>query len=110
MATIGLIAGGGRFPLLFAESARRAGHRVGAAAHVNQTEPALEGLVDACTWVKLGQFGKVVEVLKGAYKIVYRSKLPLKEALAQVKGEMGEHPEIAHWVGFIETSERGILR
>jgi DUF1009 family protein len=66
MATIGLIAGGGRFPLLFAESARRAGHRVVAAAHVNQTDPELEGLVDACTWVKLGQFGKVLEVLKGA--------------------------------------------
>ncbi len=66
MATIGLIAGGGRFPLLFAESARRAGHRVVAAAHVNQTDPALEKLVDACTWVKLGQFGKVVEVLKAA--------------------------------------------
>jgi DUF1009 family protein len=66
MATIGLIAGGGRFPLLFAESARRAGHRVVAAAHVNQTDPALEKLVDGCTWVKLGQFGKVFEVLKAA--------------------------------------------
>ena len=64
MATIGLIAGGGRFPLLFAESARRAGHRVVAAAHLNQTDPALEKMVDACTWVKLGQFGKVLEALK----------------------------------------------
>lgn len=65
MATIGLIAGGGRFPLLFAESARRAGHRVVAAAHVRQTDPALEKVVDACTWVKLGQFGKVLEALRG---------------------------------------------
>ncbi len=64
MATLGLIAGGGRFPLLFAESARRAGHRVVAAAHVNQTDPALEKLVDRCTWVKLGQFGKVKEILE----------------------------------------------
>ena len=65
MATIGLIAGGGRFPILFAESARRAGHRVVAVAHVNQTDPALEAAVDACAWVKLGQFGKVVEALRG---------------------------------------------
>ena len=64
MATYGLIAGGGGFPILFAESARRAGHRVVAAAHVHQTDRALEGLVDACTWVKLGQFGKVVEALQ----------------------------------------------
>ena len=63
MSTIGLIAGGGRFPLLFAESARRAGYRVVAAAHVNQTDRGLEKLVDACTWVKLGQFGKVLEAL-----------------------------------------------
>ncbi len=64
MSTIGLIAGGGRFPLLFAESARRAGHRVVAVAHRNETDPALEGLVDALTWVKLGQLGHVLQALK----------------------------------------------
>lgn len=64
MATIGLIAGAGGFPLLFAAAARRAGHRVVAAAHLHQTDPALEGLVDACTWVKLGQFGRVAEILR----------------------------------------------
>jgi UDP-2,3-diacylglucosamine hydrolase len=65
-STIGLIAGGGRFPLLFAESARRAGHRVVAAGHVNQTLPELEREVDALTWVKLGEFGKVAAALKAA--------------------------------------------
>jgi UDP-N-acetylglucosamine acyltransferase len=52
------------------------------------------------------QIGRV----KAAYRIVFRSKLPLQEALAQVKAEMGTHPEIAHWVKFIEGSERGIMR
>jgi len=64
VATIGLIAGGGRFPLLFAESARRAGHRVVAVAHRNETDPALAERVDALTWVKLGQIGHVLEALK----------------------------------------------
>jgi UDP-2,3-diacylglucosamine hydrolase len=64
MATIGLIAGSGGFPRLFARAARAAGHRVVAVAHVHQTEKALAGDVDAITWVKLGQFGKVAEVLK----------------------------------------------
>ena len=64
MSTIGLIAGGGRFPLLFAESARRAGHRVVAVAHRAETDPALAGAVDAITWVKLGQVGHVLEALK----------------------------------------------
>ena len=66
MSTIGLIAGGGSFPLLFAESARRAGHSVVAAALVNQTLPELERQVDAITWVKLGEFGKVAAALKRA--------------------------------------------
>lgn len=72
MATLGLIAGSGRFPLLLAESARRAGHRVVAVAHLNQTDPGLERLADACTWVKLGQFGKVLEALRqgGAEQVV----------------------------------------
>src|SRR5512141_132651 len=64
MATIGLIAGGGRFPLLFAESARRAGHRVVAVAHRAETDPALAAAVDAITWVKLGQLGHVLEALR----------------------------------------------
>jgi DUF1009 family protein len=64
VATIGLIAGGGRFPLLFAESARRAGHRVVAVAHRNETDPVLAEKVDALTWVKLGQIGHLLEALK----------------------------------------------
>ncbi len=72
MSTIGLIAGGGRFPLLFADSARRAGHEVVVAAFVNQTLPELERQVQAITWVKLGEFGKVAAALKrgGAESVV----------------------------------------
>jgi UDP-N-acetylglucosamine acyltransferase len=52
------------------------------------------------------QVGRV----KDAYRIVFRAKLPLQDALAQVRAELGMHPEIAHWVKFIDGSERGILR
>ncbi len=64
MATIGLIAGGGRFPILFAESARRAGHRVIAIGHRSETDPSLAEKVDEITWVKLGQLGHVLAALK----------------------------------------------
>jgi UDP-2,3-diacylglucosamine hydrolase len=64
MATVGLIAGGGRFPIVFAESARRAGHRVVAVGHRNETDPALERSVDALSWVKLGQVGHIVDALR----------------------------------------------
>ena len=57
---IGLIAGGGQFPLLFAEAARKRGHRVIAVAHSNETDPRLDQLADELIWVKLGQLGKII--------------------------------------------------
>ncbi len=57
---IGLIAGGGQFPLLFAEAARARGHRVIAVAHSNETDPRLDQLADELIWVKLGQLGKII--------------------------------------------------
>lgn len=57
---IGLIAGGGQFPLLFAQEARARGRRVVAIAHVNETDPALEQIADLTCWVKLGQLGKII--------------------------------------------------
>src|SRR5205807_2675935 len=58
-AVIGLIAGSGRLPLLFAEAAARAGQTVVAVAHEGETDPALK----AAAWIKLGQLGRIVEVL-----------------------------------------------
>lgn len=57
---IGLIAGGGQFPLLFAEAARKQGFRVVAVAHLNESDPRLNDLSDAIVWVKLGQLGKII--------------------------------------------------
>jgi UDP-N-acetylglucosamine acyltransferase len=48
--------------------------------------------------------------VKGAYKIVFRSGLGLREALARVSAEFNGHPEIDLFVRFIEGSERGITR
>ncbi len=61
---IGLIAGGGQFPLLFAEAARNRGRRVIAVAHVNETLPELENKVDMTCWVKLGQLGKIISFFR----------------------------------------------
>ena len=48
--------------------------------------------------------------IKQAYKIVFRSNLGLAEALAQLEGELGAHPEIAHFLAFVRGSQRGITR
>jgi len=48
--------------------------------------------------------------VKGAYKLVFRSGLGLREALGRVVAEFGGNPEIDHFVQFIEGSARGITR
>ena len=51
---IGLIAGNGRFPIIFADNARRLGYHVSAVAHEGETEPELASHVDRIHWVKIG--------------------------------------------------------
>jgi UDP-N-acetylglucosamine acyltransferase len=52
------------------------------------------------------QIGRV----KQAFKVVFRSGLPLAEAVAQLRAELGAHPEVAHLLAFVEGSKRGLTR
>jgi UDP-N-acetylglucosamine acyltransferase len=52
------------------------------------------------------QIGRV----KQAYKIAFRSNLQLAEAIAQLEAELGAHAEIAHFVRFLQSSQRGVTR
>lgn len=52
------------------------------------------------------QIGRV----KQAYKIVFRSNLGLAEAIAQLQAELQGHPEIDHFLAFLQGSQRGITR
>lgn len=61
---LAVIAGRGQFPLLVAEKARETGRPVVAAAHENETDPALKALVQDMIWVKLGQVQRMVDFFK----------------------------------------------
>jgi len=61
---IGLIAGRGQFPLLFAQAARNQGFQVIAVAHRGETDPALEPLAARLHWVYVGQLGKIIRIFK----------------------------------------------
>jgi UDP-2,3-diacylglucosamine hydrolase len=61
---IGLIAGNGRFPIIFAENARKLGYRVTAVAHQGETEPELANYVERIHWIKVGQLNKLIQALK----------------------------------------------
>jgi len=61
---IGLIAGDGRFPIIFADNVRRLGFTVSAIAHLGSTLPELESHVENIHWLKVGQFSKALAALK----------------------------------------------
>ncbi len=61
---IGLIAGDGRFPIIFADNVRRLGYTVSAIAHLGSTLPELESHVEHIHWLKVGQFSKALAALK----------------------------------------------
>ena len=61
---IGLIAGNGRFPIIFADNARKLGYHVSAVAHEGETEPELANHVDRIHWIKIGQLNKLIKAFK----------------------------------------------
>jgi DUF1009 family protein len=67
MQRVGLIAGNGRFPLIFARTARAEGVEVIAVAHTGETLPELAGLVDAITWIKVGELGRMIDTFRAAH-------------------------------------------
>jgi len=63
---VGLIAGSGQFPLLFANAARQASVRVLAVGFDGETDPALSKYVDEFHMLKLGQLNRLVGTFKNA--------------------------------------------
>jgi DUF1009 family protein len=61
---IGLIAGNGTFPILFAQEAKRQGETVVAVALKEEADPLIAQTVDSVTWLSLGQLGKTINYFK----------------------------------------------
>ena len=61
---IGLIAGSGHFPIIFAETARKKGYAVYAAAYHDETNPELKNRVDVIEWFYLGQLKRLINFFK----------------------------------------------
>ncbi len=61
---IGLIAGSGQFPLLFATSAKKRDLSIFTAAYVNEADPQLAHLSEKIEWMHLGQVKKLIRFFK----------------------------------------------
>ena len=63
--------------------------------------------------IKLSRHGAsdaTIAALKKAYRIIFRTKATLKDAVAQVKAEVAQVPEVVNLIRFIETAKKGIVR
>ncbi|HYD47486.1 MAG TPA: UDP-2,3-diacylglucosamine diphosphatase LpxI [Terriglobales bacterium] len=63
---LGLIAGNGRFPILFARTARQQGIELVAIAHQGESLPELASELDHLVWIKVGELQKIIDVFRAA--------------------------------------------
>jgi DUF1009 family protein len=61
---IGIIAGGGQFPIIVADAAKKQGLHVTAVAFEGEADQELVRKVDEIEWIKLGQLGKLIKAFK----------------------------------------------
>jgi UDP-2,3-diacylglucosamine hydrolase len=63
---LGLIAGNGKFPLIFAEQAKREGISLVTVAHRGETSEEIENIGDEVTWIYVGELGKIIRTFQRA--------------------------------------------
>jgi len=107
--TLGLIAGGGQFPLLVARAAKEQGLRVVAVAHRGETDSSLEHDVDEIVWIKLGQLGRLIKVLNkaGAEKALMAGSITKKRMFENIQPDL-KGLALASKLAFLHDD--GILR
>lgn len=53
---------------------------------------------------------ETTRLIKEAYRIVYRSKLNLQQAIEQLRMDLPQTPEVEHLIEFVGSSPRGIIK
>ncbi|MBZ4407367.1 UDP-2,3-diacylglucosamine diphosphatase LpxI [Myxococcus sp. XM-1-1-1] len=88
---IGLIAGNGQLPLLFARAARARGLEVVAVAHKGETNPALASEVGSLTWVRVGQVNRIQKafVAAGVKQAAMAGGIGRVKALSEARPDLG---------------------
>jgi len=83
---IGLIAGNGQFPLIFAQAAIKEGHQVMAIAHKGETKPELERYVKEIQWIRVGQLGKLIKFFQkaGVKKVVLAGGIKKRRLFTEI--------------------------
>lgn len=93
MHKIGLIAGNRKFPLLFAQEARKKGCSIVAIAIKGDTSPKLKKLVDKIYWIGLSEFRKMFDIFKAeaVEGVVMAGQISPRRLFSK---EIGKSPEL----------------
>ena len=93
MEKIGLIAGNRKFPILFAQAAKRKGCYIVAVAVERDTSPSLKKFVDKIYWVRLKNFSQALEIFKkeGVVNLVMAGQISPHRLFSR---EVRDSPEI----------------
>ena len=93
MEKIGLIAGNRRFPLFFAQAAKRHGQYIVAIAIRGETIAALKNSVDKLYWLSLKDFQRMFEIFKreGIDKVVMAGQISPRRLFSK---EVKESPKL----------------
>jgi DUF1009 family protein len=88
---IGLIAGSGRLPHLFAQAAKERGLEVHAVAHLDETDQALAQSVASISWVRVGQLGAIADALRarGVTQAVMAGGIGRVRAIHKARPDLG---------------------
>ncbi|XXF80551.1 UDP-2,3-diacylglucosamine diphosphatase LpxI [Myxococcaceae bacterium GXIMD 01537] len=91
MERIGLIAGNGRLPFLFARAARERGLEVVAVAHRGEADEALASEVASLTWVRLGQVDRILKAFRagGVSRAAMAGGIGRVRAFTEVRPDLG---------------------
>ena len=87
---IGIIAGGGRFPVMVADAARARGCRTVAVAHEGETAPDLEEHVDEVVWIRLGQLGRLIRAFRkrGVHQVLMAGTISKRRMFSRVRPDL----------------------
>ncbi len=88
---LGVLAGNGRLPFLFAEAARAQGYTVHAVALEGEADAALAGHVASLDWVKVGQADGILRALRrrGVTRLVMAGGVGRVRSLTQARPDLG---------------------
>lgn len=77
---------------------------------IAEGHPASPRMINAEGLKRRGFSGDDITALQRAYKTLYRKKLPLKEAVEQLREQASATPVVAPLLDSVERAQRGIIR